>query len=514
VAEKSAFGGKLILFYLLFGYFSAFLSVEGEASKGGHRHISGVEQMPEKLNAANVPRGTKNPPRPQETLDNCGKRVQNSVIVFPQNQPFCECSTWNKAFSISPIHFYGYTANLPELPSLPQDKISKAAMNTPLKQSSPRLHGLDTLRSLAILSVILYHLYTYQFEALPEGFEAVAQFCWAGVDLFFVLSGYLISKQYLRPYLSNNRPNAWNFYRNRLFRILPPYFAVLSLYYLLPIWRETPALPPFWQFLTFTQNLLVTPTSGLAFSHAWSLCVEEHFYLLLPPVVFLLMRRPSLRKASAVIAGLVLLGVGIRGSILWLEINPIEKTNQPIGFTYLRHIFYPTYCRLDGLLAGVTLALVETFRPLWWSRVAKRGHSLLISGAFLIGIALWLCRNHWNSASGSAAYGILIGFPILATGLALLVASALSTNGLLGRINVPGARLIATLAFSLYLTHKEAIHLVKLYFPVYSQMSKYHWLGLYTFLSLAISATLYCCIERPFLILRDLKMPQRKGIAT
>jgi peptidoglycan/LPS O-acetylase OafA/YrhL len=168
----------------------------------------------------------------------------------------------------------------------------------------------------------------------------------------------------------------------------------------------------------------------------------------------------------------------------------------------MRFIYYPTYSRLDGLLAGVTLAIIRSFRPAWWSAMARRGHTLAGIGLALAGIALYLLKDRTESASGAAAAGTVIGFPVLAAGLALLVASALSTNGLL-RVKIPGAKLIATLAYSLYLTHKELIHLVDMCFPVIAQSSRWQWMGLYTISCLLVAATLYLCVERPFLILRD-----------
>jgi peptidoglycan/LPS O-acetylase OafA/YrhL len=83
------------------------------------------------------------------------------------------------------------------------------------------------------------------------------------------------------------------------------------------------------------------------------------------------------------------------------------------------------------------------------------------------------------------------------------VASALSTNGLLSRVKIPGAKLIATLAYSLYLTHKELIHLVDRCIPAIAQAHVFLWLVVYAFSCLIVAAALYLCIERPFLILRD-----------
>jgi len=373
-----------------------------------------------------------------------------------------------------------------------------------LTQSAPRSNGLDTLRSVAILSVVAYHTYTFHdLGRMPPVLEFAARMGWMGVDLFFVLSGYLIGSQLLRPYLRNERPRLWGFYRNRFYRVLPAYLTVLAIYYILPVWRESPNLPPLWQLLTFTQNIFVDYSINRAFSHVWSLCIEEHFYLFLPLVVLFAMRKPSLRKTVAVLGGLVLFGICVRAFILFHTLRPLAFAGQSWGLEYIERIYYPTYSRLDGLLAGVAIALIKTSRPIWWSALAKRGHTLLCLGLCLVGVSVLLFKDRWISVTGASAFGTVIGFPLLSLGLGLLVASALSTNGLLSRVRIPGAKLIATLAYSLYLTHKELIHLVDLCFPAIAQEGVLLWLVVYAVFCLIVAAALYLCVERPFLILRD-----------
>ncbi len=184
-------------------------------------------------------------------------------------------------------------------------------MNIPATPS--RQSGLDTLRALAIVAVLFYHLTV--FGELPERFLPVTYYGWMGVDLFFVLSGFLIGCQVLRPYLNGGRTSIAEFYRRRAYRILPAYLVVLALYFLFPGWSEFPRLAPLWKFLTFTMNLGFQ-SDRRAFSHAWSLCVEEHFYFVLPLLVALMMRRPSVRKTVALFACLVTLGVALRAYLI------------------------------------------------------------------------------------------------------------------------------------------------------------------------------------------------------
>jgi peptidoglycan/LPS O-acetylase OafA/YrhL len=86
-----------------------------------------------------------------------------------------------------------------------------------------RLFGLDSLRALAILVVMLYHMTV--FGELPSRILSVTDFGWMGVDLFFVLSGFLIGQQVLKPYLMGQRPSIAEFYRRRIYRILPAYLV-------------------------------------------------------------------------------------------------------------------------------------------------------------------------------------------------------------------------------------------------------------------------------------------------
>jgi peptidoglycan/LPS O-acetylase OafA/YrhL len=289
-----------------------------------------------------------------------------------------------------------------------------------------RLFGLDTLRALAILVVMLYHFTI--FGELPSRLLPVTGYGWMGVDLLFVLSGFLIGQQVLKPYLGKRSLSIADFYQRRAYRILPAYLAVLALCFFVPGWREAPRLAPLWKFLTFTMNLGFS-FDRRAFSHAWSLCVEEHFYLLLPLLVALLMRRPSARRTAAVIGSLVLFGMALRAFLI---------THDPENIW--PEIYYPSYTRLDGLLMGVSLAIVRTFRPARWHTLMQKGHTLLLAGALCMGCVMWMFRNQdLGNDTGSALWGVTVGFPLLSLGLGLITASSVSENGLLARLRIPGA---------------------------------------------------------------------------
>ena len=362
-----------------------------------------------------------------------------------------------------------------------------------------RLFGLDTLRAFAVLIVMLYHLTI--FGELPSRLRIVTSYGWMGVDLFFVLSGFLIGQQALKPYLTRQRFSIPEFYRRRAYRILPAYLVVLTLYFLFPGLREAPRLAPLWKFLTFTMNIGFS-FDRRCFSHAWSLCVEEYFYLVLPLLVALLMRRPSARKTVAILASVTIFGICLRAFLI---------THYP-DEVWTR-IYYPTYTRLDGLLTGVALAIVRAFRPAWWQALMQRGHTLFLTGIVCVSGVIWMFRNDdLGSDTGSAMWGVILGFPLLSLGLGLITASSVSKNGVLARVKIPGAETIATLAFSLYLTHKAVGHLVMQHFPqITAPQGPESWL-LYAGTCLLAALLLHVAVERPFLRLRD-RGARRKPIS-
>lgn len=382
-------------------------------------------------------------------------------------------------------------ASLPSAPEI--SMFSRPAQD----RTYSRYYGLDSLRALAIGLVMLLHLQ----EFLPRGAQRMTGLGWIGVDLFFVLSGYLIGSQLLRPYAQGKTVRPAAFYRRRFYRILPAYLVVLLLYLLVPVWREAPKLAPAWQFFTFTWNLVVG-WGHPAFSHVWSLCIEEHFYLLLPLLVLWLMRKPSLRKAGVLIGVIVAAGILARTLIFFDELHPLMAVGYASTAIYLQGIYWPTYTRLDGLVVGVALASIKLFRPQWWHIAMKRGHALLLGGVACLGAAVWLFADIFSSPGRTVA-AVAAGFPLLALGFGLCLLSSVSDNGFLAKVRLPGAKVTAMLAYSLYLTHKEIIHLDRLYLPHVTARGTWTALPFLVVTCFMAASLLYFAVERPFLLLRD-----------
>src|SRR5437773_2049469 len=313
----------------------------------------------------------------------------------------------------------------------------------PRFQHRERQPGLDLLRALAIIVVVIYHAALFGFK-LPG---RVDRFGWIGVDLFFVLSGYLIGGQLLAPLAREHSIKLGRFFARRILRIMPAYFVTLAVYFLLPSWREYPDMSqPLWKFLLSIQNIALH--GGTAFSHAWSLAVEDQFYLALPFLLLFLCGRP--RAAVIVACLLVAGGIGLRAFLA--AQNP--SIDGGVSFRASQAwIYYPTWTRLDPLVFGVVLAAIEKFRPTWWKRHINSAPWLWLPALGLIAYALYLGET--NNLTVAAC---VCQFPPVAVGMAALLVCAVSPRLLLSRVAIPGAAFIASIAYSAYLIQKLVIH--------------------------------------------------------
>lgn len=361
-----------------------------------------------------------------------------------------------------------------------------------------RLPGLDLLRAIAIVWVMLFH--SFVVGGLGDDFGWLSRFGWMGVDLFFVLSGFLIGSQVLKPLARGERLDFGDFYLRRTFRILPAFVVVLALYLAIPAFREEPGMQPWWQFATFTVNFLIDYEHNKAFSHAWSLCVEEHFYLVFPLLAWWLTRRPSAAKFVSVCVAVLLAGIAIRTSVWLFDMAPVrglEHVQRGFDRRFIEDMYYPTYNRLDGLLAGVVLATFKTFRRPLWDRLQANANAVLMLGLAVVALAIWLFRDRTGLIGNS------IGWPILSAGLALLVFAGAGTRSWIGRRRVPGAGWLALVSYSLYLVHKPVYHMVASAFGAQLEGRGMLAFAVYAIAALSAGALLHYAIERPFLHLRD-----------
>jgi peptidoglycan/LPS O-acetylase OafA/YrhL len=379
-------------------------------------------------------------------------------------------------------------------------------MTTSNPESTPhaerRVDGLNTLRAIAILLVFMYHYMV--FVSREPTFGWASTIGWVGVDLFFVLSGYLIANQIFSGIVKGQQLSLKAFYIRRALRTLPNYYVVLALYFLFPVvmgGREPPAL---WRFLTFTQNYQLPP--GTAFSHAWSLCIEEQFYLLLPLLVVLAARfGRSIKLAWALLAIAIAAGIATR-SVLWMQYGR-EAGGAIAG--YHPNLYYSSFCRMDEFLPGVAVAMFKNFHRDSWERQLRWGNRTLVVGVAACLTTAWALLNFYEIEDyGYGFFMTAFGYSLVAMCFAILVVAALSPNSLLHRVRVPGAAQLAAWSYAIYLSHKAVAFILQKQLAGYSVASN----SLVAVLLISIASAivgwlLYRAVETPFMNLRDRRFP-------
>jgi peptidoglycan/LPS O-acetylase OafA/YrhL len=322
----------------------------------------------------------------------------------------------------------------------------------PRRLSALHIPALDGLRGLAILAVLLFKS-SEGFQASTLSGKAVGQvfgFGWAGVDLFFVLSGFLISGILLD---TRGQPHYFrNFYARRTLRVFPLYYGVLLLsFVLLP--RFLPAHGPGMARIVRNQGWLWTYTTNIAFlvkrsvffdagwlrfNHFWSLAIEEQFYLVWPLLIFLLSRRRLAIACWMLVGGALMLRVAL----------------------YLAHqrpgaMFYPTPCRTDSLAIGALLAIgirgplgIENL-----SRLAKKG--AIVSGLALVAVGIWRKKQDVNDITT-----LTFGFTLLAVFAGSILALALKPSGSsrwVDLLELRPLRLLGKYSYAMYVLHMWVI---------------------------------------------------------
>lgn len=324
------------------------------------------------------------------------------------------------------------------------------------RQGDPRDPALDGLRGCAALMVVVVHCFLGPSQFAPgTGSAYVVRLLsplWVGVELFFVLSGYLIVSLLLRAKAS---PGFFSdFYRRRFFRIVPLYALVLLIG---AVMAEVMLVPGAasgwvdllqnqyegWMLLSLTHNFALAAAgnwgvSGAWLSVTWSLCVEEHFYLLMPLLVWLLSVRAVRLLALAVVLASPLLR--------WLMLSFTDL--PPLG------AYVATPLHLDALCAGTWLACVAHHAQDWrlWRRRARRWSWLLGPLALLS----WaLTAQFLPTATGkfplASAFGYFI--PALLFAWVLLLALDPRSLRLKRLLSIAPLRRLGTSAYGLYLFH-------------------------------------------------------------
>ena len=324
-------------------------------------------------------------------------------------------------------------------------------VHRPPARPRARIAGLDGLRALAVVGVLLYH----------------AEVPWArggfvGVDVFFVLSGYLVTSIVLEGFARTGSLGFGRFWSGRLRRLAPAQLAlVVAVTIAVALWHpeELADLPgQVAAALTGTTNWYLIATQGSYFEqlgrppvlrHLWSLAVEIQFYLVFPPILVLLLRRAGAR-VDRIVVGLL---VAILASTIYLAVL-FDPSTDPA------RAYFDTFARLAAPLTGAVLALLWRPRALGRAPVAQLGPRVtLAGGGALVGL-LWIM----HAAGDRSALMYRGGFLVTALLAAVVVAAIIHPGGALGgraAFGNPALVAIGVRSYGLYLWHWPVYVLIR-----------------------------------------------------
>jgi peptidoglycan/LPS O-acetylase OafA/YrhL len=326
-------------------------------------------------------------------------------------------------------------------------------MSLQTHSSSARLPQLDGLRGIAIILVLIWHYGVCCIKSSPNLFSHqfidIFNLTWSGVDLFFVLSGFLLGGILMDHKGAANYFQV--FYFRRICRIFPLYFFWLILF--IGIWSFLKNLVsqealhvllgyplPFWSYLTFTQNILMAADGDFGsrfLGITWSLAVEEQFYLLLPLIIYLTPKK----KITFILLLFIVLAPLSRSLLYYFQIYP--------GKGFASYVMTP--CRLDSLFLGVLCAHIIRQDKL--TTLLRNNLKYLYFFLVLMMIVFYVMTV--NNQLMLSQEMTLYGYTLIAVFYAvLLLISVLKDKGVLYTILTnPLLRKMGRIAYGVYIYH-------------------------------------------------------------
>jgi len=343
-----------------------------------------------------------------------------------------------------------------------------------------RIKGLDVLRGIAILLVIYRHGI---LESNP-----VKEFGWIGVDLFFVISGFLVSGIIFKEYLKSGTVNIKRFFMRRGFKIYPSFYFFM-LFSIVFHWFHTQTFYD-WHLVLAEAFYFQNYTDGIWY-HTWSLDVEEHFYIVLALFALVAMRTKILfRRRTMVISLLLLLVISF---ILRFQASWPHRNEGPL-------FIVKTHLRSDGLIIGVLLSYIMLFTD---------GDKWIIGKEKIVFIAALILMIPGFCFKGGGFVMNTAGLTLTNIGFGLITAVSLKPLSiaptLYKTIKTPVNILsyIGQNSYCIYLWHLSVLVAVNYVFN-YSRPINF---CMYLMLSLFIGILMTYVIEKPFLRWREKVSP-------
>lgn len=357
----------------------------------------------------------------------------------------------------------------------------------PTRPPRGHLAGLDGLRALAIGAVMIFHL---DPDWLPGGF--------LGVDIFFVISGFLITTLLVRERERDGSIDLRGFWTRRARRLLPALLVVVPACILIARTVEADLLVGIRRqalgALTFSTNWLEIAngsdyfhsTSPQLFMNFWSLAVEEQFYLAWPLVTIALLAARRHLGLSWGVLGALVLSVGVGSALLMaLRYDPADVTR----------VYYGTDTHLVGLMLGAAMAMTwagptraGTITPQWhrWRRHVVVGAGVLLAGLLVL-------------ADEGSAWTFRLGIPLVSLATALLLLASVDRPGRLRTVlEAPPLRWIGTRSYGIYLWHWPVILVIGQDIPAAAGTASFVWTRVWAVVvTLALADLSFRFVETP-----------------
>jgi peptidoglycan/LPS O-acetylase OafA/YrhL len=357
-----------------------------------------------------------------------------------------------------------------------------------------RVYGLDILRALAVLFVVLGHGSKLLFPTINK---VIYYLLFDGVAIFFVLSGFLIGGILIKVLEKEKASHKalFNFWIRRWFRTVPNYFLVLFILMLLSyLFNGGFTFSAGYEYFLFAQNLF-TP-HPIWFPEAWSLSVEEWFYLLIPIIVFSLVGMCKVVTSKAVLWTSILILILMTSIRIYRYIQTPVDNFDDWDLVFRRQVL----TRLDSLMFGVIGAYIYFYHKKAW---LKYKNSLFILGVFLFLLIKYMERYNIN---GLGLYTCVFSFSLTSFATLILLpflTELKSGNGMVYKLMT----YISLISYSMYLLHFSVIQkwiIVNMDFtqlPVYVGIATKYLL--YWIITILSSILLFKYFETPVMKLRE-----------
>lgn len=357
-----------------------------------------------------------------------------------------------------------------------------------------RVYGLDIMRAAAILLVLVSHGRIYLRPLIPVT-DKLSIGGFLGVELFFVLSGFLIGGILIKLINANNNfsfADIRKFWIRRWFRTLPNYYLILIINILLSVFFFHDFSKHYFPFFLFIQNFS-TPHPKI-FEEAWSLSVEEWFYLLLPVCILLL----SL-AAKKILSGkqiILISSLLFIISILLLRIVYVSQYN-PAWANGIRKV---VIFRLDTVVWGVLAAWFSFYFPEFWKKIKS---TAFIFSLLLFGVLAYI--YYTDVRSDEASFFAKTFYFTLVSVAAMLLLPALSSMKVQGKLSSVQRFFTFTsiISYSLYLVHFSIGAKIISHIIPFSPKILFLTFFVFLIVSYAMAALLYKYFEKPVMEMRE-----------